>query len=169
MAKYNSNIWRQIEIRHHWLWHLPWRLHSWSNQICRLRWRTSSVYRHMAELRSTYQNVICFKEILLCCIDLFLSLCVYIQRFLFCQEFSSHEKTAFVYPSLDLVHAPASSLLEDDSSPFSETYEICDQPCKPNEIKDDEVPLEHASLPSRSQLRYKPLKMPPVVHEFPPK
>jgi len=50
----------------------------------------------------------------------------------------------------DLAHTSSSSFLRDDSSPFFEEHEIQDQPCKPHEIEDDDIPLEHTHLPSRS-------------------
>lgn len=121
----------------------------------------------MAKLRSMYQRVKFSEEILFCCINFFLSLCVYIQKFLLFRAFSSHEKIAFVYPSLDLAHTSSSPFLRDDASPFSEEHEIRDQPCKPHEIEDDDVPLEHTPLPYRSQLRYSPLRLPLVLHDYP--
>ena len=88
---------------------------------------------------------------------------------MFFQAFSSHEKTAFVYPSLDLAHTSSSPFLRDYLSPFSKEHEIQYHPCKPHDIEDDDVPLEHTPLPSRSQQRYSPLRLPRVLHDYPPK
>ena len=123
----------------------------------------------MEGLRSRYQSSNFFKENLFFFIEFFLSSYVYIKSFLPSRESSNHETTSFVYPSLKVVDSLPFYIPEADHIPLSESYDVYNQSCKPHEVNTDVTSSEHNPMSTSSQERYKPLKLPPILHEFPPK
>jgi hypothetical protein len=79
-----------------------------------------------------------------------------------------HEPT-LVYPSLQTVNIPSPHIVDYDQHPLSESYDNLEQPCKFYEIKDDISSFVPILVSSKIQQRYKPLKFPSILHDFPPK
>jgi hypothetical protein len=147
-----------------------WRLQSSLNKIQRLHWRTSSFDRSMEGHfgKNRYQRFSFLHDILFFFTSYLLYFPEHIKRVfhLFLHLNDDHRST-IVYPSLKIVyiHPPWTFDLEQD--PSFESYDVHDQSCEPHEIKDKIIPHVLKPQPSNIQDRYRPLKLPHILHYLP--
>ena len=81
----------------------------------------------------------------------------------------NHENLAIVYPPLKVVHTSPHFIIDFDQNFPSKPCDDHSQVDEPHETKDDVSPLVLDPTPSKIQHRYQPLKLPHVLHNFPPK
>jgi hypothetical protein len=80
-----------------------------------------------------------------------------------------HENPPLVYPFLEVVHISPHCITDFDQNIPSEPCDDHSQVDEPHEIKADISPHVLDPTPSKIQQRYKPLKLPHILHNFPPK
>jgi hypothetical protein len=80
-----------------------------------------------------------------------------------------HENLALVYPPLKVVHIFPHCITDFDQNLPSEPCVDHSQVDEPHEIKVDISPHVLDPTPSKIQHRYRPLKLPHILHNFPPK
>ena len=113
---------------------------------------------------SVFQNVIIFL------INIFLSFPEYFKRiYLHLLHSNEDHRSTLIYPSLQTVDIPSSSINDIHHNPLSKPHDINDQSCKPHETKVNLVSFLPFPSPSKIQERYKPLRLPSILHDFPPK
>jgi hypothetical protein len=136
-----------------------------SNQIQRLHGRTSSFDRNMEGQRSKYQSVNFFQDILLIFINYFVSFPELIKLiFHFFLHLHDDHKSAFVYSCFKYAY-PYSCIVDLEQDPIDDHI----QSDEPQEIKDDISLFVYSLIPSKILDRYRPLKFPSVLHDFPAK
>jgi hypothetical protein len=79
-----------------------------------------------------------------------------------------HEDLAIIYPPLKVVHAYPHYITDVDKKFPSGPCDDHDQVGKPHKAKADVSPPVPSPTSSRAQRRYIPLKLPQVLHDFPP-
>jgi hypothetical protein len=77
-------------------------------------------------------------------------------------------KSTFENPSFKAAY-PSYCIVEPDQKPSSKSHDVHDQSDEFHEIKADVFPSVHNPIPSTILERYKPLKLPYILHNFPPK
>jgi hypothetical protein len=80
-----------------------------------------------------------------------------------------HHNLALVYPPLKLEHISPHCITDFDQNLPSEPYGDHSQVDEPHEIKANIKPPILDPTPSKIHKRYKPLKLPHILHNFPPK
>jgi hypothetical protein len=79
-----------------------------------------------------------------------------------------HENLEIVYPPLKFVHAYPHCITDFDKKNSSGPCDDHNQVDEPHETKADISPLVLDPTSSKTQHRYKPLKLPQFLHDFPP-
>jgi hypothetical protein len=79
-----------------------------------------------------------------------------------------HENLEIVYPPLKVVHAYPHCITDFDKKIPSGPCDDHNQVDEPHETKADISPLVLDPTSSKTQHRYRPLKLPQVLHDFPP-
>jgi len=117
-----------------------------------------------------YTRLSFLQEGILCFINIFFSFLDFFKRiFLYLLHSNEDHKTTFVYPSLKSVDTIYSCIVDPEQDPCTESYDDHIQSFEPHETKAD-IPspiLNH--MPSKIPERYKCLKLPSILHDFPPK
>jgi hypothetical protein len=91
------------------------------------------------------------------------------QIFLYLLHFNDdHEKLAIIYPPLKVAHAYPHCITDFDKKIPSGPCDDHDQVDEPHEAKADVSPPVLGPTSSKAQHRYIPLKLPQVLHDFPP-
>jgi hypothetical protein len=80
----------------------------------------------------------------------------------------NHEKLAIIYPPLKVAHAYPHCITDFDKSFIVSPCDDHDQVDEPHEAKADVSSPLPSPTSSRAQHRYIPLKLPQVLHDFPP-
>jgi hypothetical protein len=80
-----------------------------------------------------------------------------------------HENLAIVYPPLKVVHAYPHCITDFDKNYPSGPCDDHNQVDEPHETRDDISSPALDPTPSKTQHRYRPLKLPHILHDFPPK
>jgi hypothetical protein len=80
-----------------------------------------------------------------------------------------HDKLEIIYPPLKVIQISPHFITDFDKNITSKPWDNHDQVVEPDEAKADISPLVLDPMSSKTQHRYKPLKIPQVLHEFPPK
>jgi hypothetical protein len=80
-----------------------------------------------------------------------------------------HENLEIVYPPLKVIHISPQFITDFDQNLPSEPCDNHNQVDEPHETKADISPLVLDPTPSKIQHRYRPLKLPHILHDFPPK
>jgi len=76
--------------------------------------------------------------------------------------------SSLVDSSLKIVDIPSSCIANCDLN-SSEPYDVQGQSCEPNETKNILIPFMLNHVHSKFLDRYRPIKLPPILHSFPPK
>jgi hypothetical protein len=80
-----------------------------------------------------------------------------------------HDNIEMVYPPLKIIQTSPQFIIDFDQNLPSEPYDNHNQVDKPHDTKDDISPTVLDPTPSKTQKRYGPLKLPHILHDFPPK
>jgi hypothetical protein len=81
----------------------------------------------------------------------------------------NHEKLEIIYPPLKVTHAYPHCITDFDKSFIVGPCDDHDQVNKPHKAKADVSSLVPSPASSRAQHRYRPLNLPHILHDFPPK
>jgi hypothetical protein len=79
-----------------------------------------------------------------------------------------HDNLEIVYPPLKIIQIFPQFIIEFDQNLPFEPYDNHNQVDKPHETKDDISPPVLDPAPSKARNRYRPLKLPHILHDFPP-
>jgi hypothetical protein len=80
------------------------------------------------------------------------------------------KKYTFVYPSSKVVNTSHVPCITDPDQEISfELYDVHDQCDKPQDTQENIISLVLKPQPSKIKERYKPLQLPHILHDFPPK
>jgi hypothetical protein len=82
---------------------------------------------------------------------------------------NDHDNLEIVYPPLKFIHISSHFIIDFDQNFPSEPCDNHDQVDEPHETKADISPPILDPTPSKIQHRYKPLKLPHILHDLPPK
>jgi hypothetical protein len=80
-----------------------------------------------------------------------------------------HDNPEIVYPPLKVIQIFPQFITDFDQNLPSEPCDNHDQVDEPHETKADISPPVLDPTPSKTQHRYRPLKLPHILHDFPPK
>jgi hypothetical protein len=80
-----------------------------------------------------------------------------------------HDNLEIAYPPLKIIQISPEFITDFDQNLPPEPYDNYNQVDKPHETKADISSPELDSTPSNIQHRYRPLKLPHILHDFPPK
>ena len=80
-----------------------------------------------------------------------------------------HDNLEIVYPPLKFIQISPQFINDFDQNLPSDPCDNHDQVDEPHETKDDISPLVLDPTPSKTHHRYRPLKFPHILHNFPPK
>jgi len=75
----------------------------------------------------------------------------------------------FIYLSFEDVNTSHSCITDLDESPWLKSYDVHDQSDEPKEIKVDTITSIPNLISTKTQEIFIPLKLPLVLHDFPPK
>jgi hypothetical protein len=121
--------------------------------------------------RKTRHPSLCFLQgIIYSFINIFLCFLEYFKR-IYIHLLPSNEdlRSTLAYPSLQTIDSPSSCITDIHHDPSFELYDVQGQFCKPNKVKIDLVSYVLTPSPSKIQERYKPLRLPSILHDIPPK
>jgi hypothetical protein len=82
---------------------------------------------------------------------------------------NDHDNTEIAYPPLKIIQISPQFITDFDQNLPPEPYDNHDQVDEPHETKADISPPVLDPTPSKTQHRYRPLKLPHILHDFPPK
>jgi hypothetical protein len=118
-----------------------------------------------------YLKLIFFQDIIFFVTKYLLSFPGHAKQFFIYQLHSNddHENIAIVYPPPKVVHISPHFIIDFDQNLPSEPCDDHIQVDEPHETKADVSPLVVDPTPSKIQHRYGPLKLPHILHDFPPK
>jgi hypothetical protein len=80
-----------------------------------------------------------------------------------------HENLSIIYPPLKVVHAYPHCITDFDKKFPSQPCDDHNQVNEPHETRFDISPPALDPTHSKTQHRYRPLKLPHILHDFPPK
>jgi hypothetical protein len=117
-----------------------------------------------------YQKLSFFQDIILFVINYLFSFPEHDkQNFLhMLHENDDHDNIEIVYPPLKVIHVSPQFITDFDQNLPFEPCDNHDQVDEPHETKADISPSILDPTPSKTQHRYRPLKLPHILHDFPP-
>ena len=93
----------------------------------------------------------------------------HIIKFFYCLLYSKYDpNSTFEDPSLKDVNIHSLCIPDLDPNPSSESCNVYDQSCEPQDTKDDIIPPTFNPISSKIQDKYRSLNFPSILHDFPP-
>ena len=118
--------------------------------------------------KTRYSSLYFLHDIILCFINL--AFPEYFKRiFLYLLHSNEDQRSTLVYPSLQTENIPSSHKADFVQDPLSDPYDVQGLFSEPNETKAGLISPPLNIVPSKTLDRYKPLKLPSILHDFPPK
>ena len=123
---------------------------------------------HSERLR--YSSLSFFQDVLSCLVSLFLSFPKFIKT-TFYGSIRSEQRYEYilVYPSLRTKSIASSCTFYFDQDVSPEAHEVKGHPCEPHETSVNSVSIAPNLVSPSIPSRYKPLQLPPILHDFPMK
>ena len=124
----------------------------------------------MPDRRSRYSSLCFFQEALYYLVSLFVSFPKFI-RTVFYGSTRSEQNYEYipVYPSLRTKSVASSCTSDYGLDLYPRAHDVKGHPCEIHETSDDRLAIVPNLVSPISPSRYKPLQLPPIVHDFPVK
>jgi hypothetical protein len=120
--------------------------------------------------RTRYIRLSFLQEVVSCFINIFLPFPKFLKIiFLYLLHSNEYHKATFIYPSLETIDTLPSCITDPGQDSSLESYNDHIQFFEPHETKANSPSPVLNPMPSKISDRYKTLKFPSILHDFPPK